>query len=179
MNKNKTKGKYFENKTAGVLRLHWNLTSDECHRAQSSGTFKSDYSDVIIRPFKYKLPCILFECKYRTKYPIRRFLNPKGDVKDWWNQVSAAGKQFEQTYFTSPLKVVVFGIPGIPSFAIVNKLEFESFIKDPKKYNCKIINKNYLNKNSISFFTSIKIGKNIFNMYYFSEFLSNIQLIKV
>ena len=165
MNKNKQRGKRFENKIADIIRKCWNLKRDECHRAQSSGTFKSDYSDIIIRPFEYKLPHIIIECKYRKNLTPNKLLQPGNVLDSFYKQVSDASIKYMSEYDVAPLCSVVYASPNMYPIMSITEDDFVNLQQNSEQYNLTF----HSNIDKLSLLIRVKTDKSIFIQMLTSE----------
>ena len=95
--KNKIRGNYFETKVVKILQGHFGLTDHECHRAQSSGNFRTEYGDIYFKN-QEKHPLIV-ECKYRKEISLDWFFpdfNP--EVLSWVDQTRESEKKFKANF---------------------------------------------------------------------------------
>ncbi len=95
--KNKIRGNYFEAKIAKTFQNHFGLTDHECHRAQASGNFRTEYGDIYFKN-QERHPLIV-ECKYRKEISLDWFFpdfNP--DVLSWVDQAKESEKKFKAKF---------------------------------------------------------------------------------
>ena len=139
-NRNKQRGKQFENRVAEIIRRKWNLTRKECHRALSSGTFRTDFSDIEIMPFEYKMPYIIIECKYRKPNTLtyRKFINPDRLLEDWYEQITIAGYKFAEEFGKFPLRLIVYGIPNVMPMVALFDPDWSDLLMYPERYNLQV-----------------------------------------
>lgn len=92
-NKNKIRGNYFETKIVKALQSHFNLTKHDCHRAQASGNFQTEYGDIYFKdPKAYPL---IVECKYRKEISLDWFFPDfNSEVLSWIAQIKESEKKF-------------------------------------------------------------------------------------
>jgi len=168
MNRNKERGKRFENKIANVIRECWGLRKDECHRAQSSGTFTSDYSDIIIRPFEYKLPHIIIECKYRNSKTLtyNKLLNPGNLLDKFYEQIDEAGYKYLEEYETTPLKLITYGTPNMRPIVAIEETEFLHLQQYPETYNLQYHSNMF---NTLTLFMKVRTLKFVFIQMFVDE----------
>jgi len=114
--KNKSRGKYFEDKIANEIRQALNLTKKEVHRNISSGVALFESGD-IWTPW----PCII-ECKYYKTFEVRHIIEEKDYIVRWLDeQVNKERLRFIQVYNKDPLCMLVIGRPYHPSYAVCKK----------------------------------------------------------
>ena len=137
-NKSKQKGKRFESRVAEIFRKKWNLSKDECYRAQSSGTFEVDYSDIIIRPRKYMQPHIVVECKYRNPKTLTysRVINPANFLDKVNLQLKKSKEKYRADYGITPIGLIVYSSNYMP---IMVAMTYEDYlgIKNVPDYNLR------------------------------------------
>ncbi|SMG46527.1 putative PDDEXK endonuclease [Dethiosulfovibrio salsuginis] len=95
--KNKIRGNYFETKVVKILQGHFGLNDHECHRAQSSGNFRTEYGDIYFKD-QERHPLIV-ECKYRKEISLDWFFpdfNP--EVLSWVDQTRESEKKFKANF---------------------------------------------------------------------------------
>jgi hypothetical protein len=137
-NRSKQKGKRFESRVAELIREKWKLSKDECHRAQSSGTFEVDYSDIIIRPRDYKQPHVIIECKYRNPKTLTysKVINPATFLDKVNNQLLQAKEKYRADYGITPIGLMVYASAYMP---IMVAMTYEDYlgIKNVPDYNLR------------------------------------------
>nr|WP_321501404.1 hypothetical protein [uncultured Dethiosulfovibrio sp.] len=95
--KNKIRGNYFETKVVKILQGHFGLTDHECHRAQSSGNFRTEYGDIYFKD-QERHPLIV-ECKYRKEISLDWFFPDfNSDVLSWVDQTRESEKKFKANF---------------------------------------------------------------------------------
>ncbi|MDD4837187.1 MAG: hypothetical protein PHU72_08815 [Dethiosulfovibrio sp.] len=95
--KNKIRGNYFETKVVKILQGHFGLNDHECHRAQSSGNFRTEYGDIYFKD-QERHPLIV-ECKYRKEISLDWFFPDfNSDVLSWVDQTRESEKKFKANF---------------------------------------------------------------------------------
>jgi hypothetical protein len=145
MNRNKQKGKYFENTIAQLIRDELGLDKRYVSRAKSSGISEEEFGDIIISPALFdKLPFII-ECKfgynftldyYLTKTPLKS--NP---LHKFFDQVLREYNTFTRyaernNIKIQPIPVLIYSgayNPIMVSFIV--KYTPKNVLKEIQKYN--------------------------------------------
>ena len=148
MNRNKARGKYFENKIVKLYQDWLNLNQYECYRAGSSGArttieFNGDIS--FADPLKYS---IVTECKYYSNVILDHFFPVCNSyIDEWLKQLNEEKDRYIAQFNKVPLAVLIVGKPRNKNTYVI----FE---------DTKIIN-DYLKNNFINYlqFSSLHLKR--------------------
>lgn len=164
-NRNKQRGKYFENKVAETMRSVLNLDKHQCYRSSFSGARTTvEFGDITFsEPEKYP---IIVECKYYQEMRLDDFF-PKCNsyIEKWVEQVIQEKQRYVDSFNKIPLVVIIAGRPHLQdSYVLIennlNELHLdlnainEHFDKYIRCYSTKF-NRTYLLISSIDLNTLI------------------------
>lgn len=104
-NKNKDRGKYFENQISEKIRLFLNIKKKDLHRNFESGNAKIEYGDIYL-PFN----CVI-ECKYHKSWTFNTLMKENKQIKDWIQQLDDAVAKYIKDNDLIPLKSLIISKP--------------------------------------------------------------------
>lgn len=133
MNRNKARGKYFENKIVKLYQDWFKLNQYECYRAGSSGArttieFNGDIS--FADPLKYS---IVTECKYYSNVLLDHFFPVCNNyIDEWLLQLNDERDRYVDQFNKIPLTLLVVGRPRNKNIYVTiqnNDENIDSYVK--------------------------------------------------
>jgi hypothetical protein len=156
-NKNKNKGKYFENKIAKLIREAYGLKNHECRRADESGNGKFEYGDIFFTDYE-KYPQV-YEIKFHEEWTFQGLFPRLNKLfLNWYEELYAAIQKYTFYYMTPP------EVNGL----IFSKAYHEIYMISDKRYK-NISCMTYSQPYDIKYNGSI-VTKDLY-LYSFEEFL--------
>jgi hypothetical protein len=136
-NKNKEKGKYFENKIVQKIRKSFELKPHECRRADESGNGTFEYGDIYFTDFE-KYPFV-FECKFHESWTFQGLFPSLNKIfLDWYEELYDATIKYNNYYKHEPyFSGVVFSKSYHTIYCIGNRLLKLPKINYENKYKVK------------------------------------------
>lgn len=130
-NKNKQRGKYFENKVAEQLRTIFNLNKHQCYRSSFSGARTTvEFGDITFSEYE-KYPLIV-ECKYYQDMKLDDFFpDCNSYIEQWIEQVRQEKDRYVKSFNKIPLVLIIAGRPHLTNnyiFIENDDKELNSFI---------------------------------------------------
>lgn len=126
-NKNKRRGKYFEDVVANILCTKCNLTKSSCFRSPNSGNGAFEYGDIFFDTSCSIKECV-FECKYHKSWNFTSFFPAlsKGFLS-WVDELLQAVEKYKHNNGTDPKHFgIVFSKPYSEIYLILlSKTEFD------------------------------------------------------
>jgi len=167
--RSKRKGKRFEDRIAKLIRDKWNLTKDECHRAQSSGTFQTDYSDIYLKPNNYLQPHLIIECKYRNPKVLtyNKILYPAQELVKWYEQIKQSSTKYIESFGIEPIKVIIYSAPNMRPISAITFTDYSELVKNSEPYNLNFLGG--INYHKLSMVSEIRTCKGITFIQFFAD----------
>lgn len=117
-NRNKQRGKYFEDKIAASIRKSWSLKPHQCKRCAFSGEANHEYGDIWFNDYE-KYPVVL-ECKFQAFWNFQSlFKTLPQKFYEFMEQLGEAVDQYAGYFGQQPaFSGVVFSKPKHPVFCL-------------------------------------------------------------
>lgn len=134
--KQKSKGKYFENRVANLVREALGLEINECTRAPNSGNGEFEFGDVFFSDPKAN-PYI-FECKFGYKWDFRSiFPKLSSNLIAFLDEMDGARTKMEKKFGITPkFAGVILSKPYWPTY-VLTKIQINDTISCVKTYDDK------------------------------------------
>ena len=111
-NKNRQRGKYYEDKIVKIFQKIFNLNKHQLYRASFSGarnTVELNGDLCFYDPEKYPL---IIECKYYSNMILDHFFPACNSYVDkWLQQIQQEKRNYIQTFNKEPLTIIIAGKP--------------------------------------------------------------------
>jgi len=115
MANNKSRGKYFEDKVASLIRQKLNLSKHQCHRYYESGMAHGEYGDIYVQDIPW-----IIECKYYKNISIDTLVYSNDKVYDKWiHSIIKDADKYRQVFNKNPLFTIVTSKPRSPILIII------------------------------------------------------------